>query len=159
MPAYLLGWNELAGCQANNLAGCKPKESPVELLSTEFESTISCNYSALFYHIARTDCHGSAKRIPDDFSSFPPIPFALFEPPEYPIRKPNSNAPPIPNTVENSCSAHLLSFSVPKKRRRGRSHRVATSFQLPSILNGASVIVTVLLLLQVPFQFIRLDTM
>ncbi|XP_068316028.1 protein FLOWERINGUS D isoform X1 [Pyrus communis] len=74
---------------------------------------------------------------PDDFSSFPPIPFALFVPPENPIPNPNSIAGPIPNTVENPSSAHLLSFSVPKKRRRGRPHRVATSFQLPLIPNGA----------------------
>ncbi|KAL6290678.1 hypothetical protein ACE6H2_008188 [Prunus campanulata] len=71
---------------------------------------------------------------PDDFSSFPPIPFALFVPLENP--NPNSNAAPIPNTVENPSSAHLLSFSVPKKRRRGRPHRVPTSFQLPPIPNG-----------------------
>ncbi|KAM1406337.1 hypothetical protein ACFXTH_001020 [Malus domestica] len=76
---------------------------------------------------------------PDDFSSFPPIPFALFVPPENPIPNPNSIAGPIPNTVANPSSTHLLSFSVPKKRRRGRPHRVATSFQLPPIPNGALI--------------------
>ncbi|KAM5555930.1 protein FLOWERING LOCUS D [Rosa sericea] len=77
---------------------------------------------------------------PDDFSSFPPIPFALFVPPENPNPNPNPNpnstAAPSQTSIEDPSSAHLLSFTVPKKRRRGRPHRPATSFQVPQILNG-----------------------
>ncbi|KAK9913180.1 hypothetical protein M0R45_037004 [Rubus argutus] len=74
---------------------------------------------------------------PDDFSSFPPIPFALFVPPESPIPNPNSTAAPSQSSIGDPSAAHLLSFTVPKKRRRGRPHRVATSFQVPPMPNGA----------------------
>lgn len=82
---------------------------------------------------------------PDDFSSFPPIPFTLYFPEEnpLPITKPNtnpkteSNPSPsltsIPDTIQipNSSSGNLLSFSIPKKRRRGRLHRSSTTFHIP----------------------------
>ncbi|KAL6123917.1 hypothetical protein ACLB2K_076433 [Fragaria x ananassa] len=75
---------------------------------------------------------------PDDFSSFPPIPFALVVPPENPNPNPNPTPPPsqTPLEVEDLSSSHPLSFTVPKKRRRGRSHRPATSFHLPQFPNG-----------------------
>lgn len=79
--------------------------------------------------------------LPDQFSSFPPIPFALFVPPDNlnPDPNPDPASTAIPNSIQipNPSSGHLLSFSVPKKRRRGRPQRNTTSFQIPHFLNGA----------------------
>ncbi|KAE7997151.1 hypothetical protein FH972_001807 [Carpinus fangiana] len=80
---------------------------------------------------------------PDQFSSFPPLQFIPYPPPLNPNSNPNPNANSSPyNPTEipiqdpNSTSpSHLLSFTVPKKRRRGRPQRRATSFHLPLIPN------------------------
>lgn len=79
--------------------------------------------------------------LPDQFASFPPIPFALFVPPDNLNSDPNpdpvSTAAPSSIQIPNPGSGHLLSFSVPKKRRRGRPHRSATtSFRIPHFPNG-----------------------
>ena len=89
---------------------------------------------------------------PDQFSSFPPLQFIAFPPTPNPNPSPNynHNPNPIPNDPTetqfqlqnpNPTSAnHLLSFTVPKKRRRGRPQRKAASFHVPPlpnvILNG-----------------------
>ncbi|GMN50997.1 hypothetical protein TIFTF001_020151 [Ficus carica] len=82
--------------------------------------------------------------IADQFSLFPPIPFTLYDPhqipnPEpFPVLLPNAN----PNPNQNSdptpipSSSHFLSFSIPKKRRRGRPQRSSTSFNIAHFPNG-----------------------
>ncbi|KAF5453411.1 hypothetical protein F2P56_028315 [Juglans regia] len=76
----------------------------------------------------------------DQFSSFPPLQFIPYPPPLNPNPNPNPN--PSPNNASNTAiqnpnlaSTNLLSFTVPKKRRRGRPQRKATSFLLPPIPN------------------------
>lgn len=97
---------------------------------------------------------------PDQFSSFPPLQFIPFPPPPNPSPSPspspnynhNPNLDSNPSTddpietqfqIQNpspTSTNHLLSFTVPKKRRRGRPQRKAASFHVPPlpnvILNG-----------------------
>ncbi|XP_075670825.1 protein FLOWERING LOCUS D [Castanea sativa] len=97
---------------------------------------------------------------PDQFSSFPPLQFIPFPPPPNPNpspspspsynHNPNLNSNPSPDEpietqfqIQNpspTSTNHLLSFTVPKKRRRGRPQRKAASFHVPPlpnvILNG-----------------------
>ena len=95
---------------------------------------------------------------PDQFSSFPPLQFIPFPPPPDPNpspspnynHNPNLNSNPSPDDaietqfqIQNpspTSTNHLLSFTVPKKRRRGRPQRKAASFHVPPlpnvILNG-----------------------
>lgn len=86
------------------------------------------------------------------FASFPPIPFSLYVPQDNLYSNPNPDPDPdpdpvsttIPNSIQipSPSSSHFLSFSVPKKRRRGRPQRSSTSFQIPHFpigtLNGNS---------------------
>ncbi|KAF2318485.1 hypothetical protein GH714_008218 [Hevea brasiliensis] len=69
---------------------------------------------------------------PEDFSS---LPLEFIPYPPLPDPTPNPNSIPNPTLSLNSNPNHFFSFSVPKKRRRGRSQRSATtsatSFQLP----------------------------
>ncbi|XP_023912111.1 protein FLOWERING LOCUS D [Quercus suber] len=95
---------------------------------------------------------------PDQFSSFPPLQFIPFPPPPNPNPSPSPNYNHNPNLDSNpspddpietqfqiqnpspTSTNHLLSFTVPKKRRRGRPQRKAASFHVPPlpnvILNG-----------------------
>lgn len=98
---------------------------------------ITFSFSSVTTHSDTPTVMNPPNEFPDDFSSFPPIPFALFVPPENPIPNPNSTAAPSQSSIGDSSSAHLLSFTVPKKRRRGRPHRVATSFHELPMPNGA----------------------
>lgn len=99
---------------------------------------------------------------PDQFSSFPPLQFIPFPPPPNPSPSPNYNHNPNldsnPSTddpietqfqIQNpspTSTNHLLSFTVPKKRRRGRPQRKAASFHVPPlpnvILNGNNGLVS-----------------
>ncbi|KAK4799592.1 hypothetical protein SAY86_024957 [Trapa natans] len=84
----------------------------------------------------------------DLFAGFPPLEFYPFEPLPNPNPVPPLPPPPVPlenlaipasDTGDNLSSAYNLfsSFTIPKKRRRGRSQRnVAPSFQLPPFPNG-----------------------
>ncbi|PON34568.1 Histone lysine-specific demethylase [Trema orientale] len=84
--------------------------------------------------------------IADQFSLFPPIPFTLYDPHEIPNPEPISvpelnpnpspitDPTPVPSSIQisNPSSSHnILSFSIPKKRRRGRPQRGSTSFNIP----------------------------
>ncbi|KAL5569394.1 hypothetical protein UlMin_025969 [Ulmus minor] len=79
--------------------------------------------------------------IVDQFDSFPPIPFTLFDLqenlnlPHNP--NPNSDPIPVPTPLPNPSFGNVLSFSIPKKRRRGRPQRSSTSFQIPHFPNDA----------------------
>lgn len=103
---------------------------------------------------------------PDQFSSFPPLQFIPFPPPPNPSPSPspspnynhNPNLDSNPSTddpietqfqIQNpspTSTNHLLSFTVPKKRRRGRPQRKAASFHVPPlpnvILNGNNGLVS-----------------
>ncbi|KAF3951949.1 hypothetical protein ACB098_06G184500 [Castanea mollissima] len=90
---------------------------------------------------------------PDQFSSFPPLQFIPYPPPPNPnpspspnyYHNPNLNSNPSPDEpietqfqIQNpspTSTNHLLSFTVPKKRRRGRPQRKAASFHVPPLPN------------------------
>lgn len=87
----------------------------------------------------------------DLFAEFPPLEFYPFEPlpnpnpvpppppPPPPSLPPENLAIPASNPEHNPSSAYnpFATFTIPKKRRRGRSQRnVAPSFQLPPLPNG-----------------------
>ncbi|GKV34172.1 hypothetical protein SLEP1_g42579 [Rubroshorea leprosula] len=77
---------------------------------------------------------------PDQFySPFPPPKFTPTPPQPNAECNPNFTEIPTPNpsteSSVGSSSDQLLSFSVPKKRRRGRPQRSATWFTIPSIPN------------------------
>ncbi|OWM70226.1 hypothetical protein CDL15_Pgr026076 [Punica granatum] len=86
----------------------------------------------------------------DLFAEFPPLEFYPFDPlptSPTPIPPPPSSLPaenltvppsdPNPNPNLSSVYNPLAAFTVPKKRRRGRSQRnVPPSFQLPTLPNG-----------------------
>ena len=88
--------------------------------------------------------------IADQFSLFPPIPFSLYDPHEIPNPNPEPNPIPNPSPITDptpiptsiqipdpTSSAHnILSFSIPKKRRRGRPQRSSTSFTIPQFPNA-----------------------
>lgn len=89
--------------------------------------------------------------IADQFSLFPPIPFTLYDPHEIPNPEPISvpdlnpnpspiaDPTPIPSSIQihdPSSSHNILSFSIPKKRRRGRPQRSSTAFNIPHFANG-----------------------
>ncbi|KAB1219032.1 hypothetical protein CJ030_MR3G015052 [Morella rubra] len=81
----------------------------------------------------------------DQFSSFPPLQFIPYPPPLNPNPSPNPNlnssSGPHNGTetsIENPspiATNHLLSLTIPKKRRRGRPQRKATSFLFSPIPN------------------------
>ncbi|KAL3732018.1 hypothetical protein ACJRO7_028805 [Eucalyptus globulus] len=82
---------------------------------------------------------------PDPFAEFPPLEFYPFEPlpnpsptPLPPPPPPGPPSPQNPSPASASASAYnpLLSFTVPKKRRRGRSQRNVASLQLPPLPSG-----------------------
>ncbi|KAJ8766004.1 hypothetical protein K2173_020520 [Erythroxylum novogranatense] len=66
----------------------------------------------------------NANTTADDFSALPLefIPYPPLPEPTPPTHNPNSTAPATPTLTPN----HFLSFSIPKKRRRGRSQRSTT---------------------------------
>lgn len=84
-------------------------------------------------------------QFPEQISSFPPPQFA-----SYPLQQnhsvsmdPNANNPAPnwgenPNPNPNPSLNHYLSFSVPKKRRRGRPQRSPASFRVPVVVNGTT---------------------
>uniref|UniRef100_A0A803NWH0 SWIRM domain-containing protein n=1 Tax=Cannabis sativa TaxID=3483 RepID=A0A803NWH0_CANSA len=88
--------------------------------------------------------------IADQFSLFPPIPFTLYDPHEISLPLPDLNPNPTPLNaitdpvpvpssiqIEEPSSTHnILSFSIPKKRRRGRPQRGSTSFTIPQFPTG-----------------------
>ncbi|KAJ7970484.1 Lysine-specific histone demethylase 1-like protein [Quillaja saponaria] len=79
-------------------------------------------------------------QVPEQFSPFPSVQFSLYQQDNTAFPNPSNN--PIPNLVPTPIqnpdlgSNHLLSFSVPKKRRRGRPQRNLMSFRVPFIPNG-----------------------
>lgn len=77
-------------------------------------------------------------QIPEQVASFPPPQFAPYPPQQNPNVFLDPNANSAPNWVENPNpnSNHYLSFSVPKKRRRGRPQRSPASFRVPVVVNG-----------------------
>ncbi|XP_028788986.1 LOW QUALITY PROTEIN: protein FLOWERING LOCUS D [Neltuma alba] len=78
-------------------------------------------------------------QFPEQLSSFPPPHFVPCPPQQDHNVFPDPNAKSVTNLVENPnpSSNHYLSFSVPKKRRRGRPQRSPASFRVPVVFNGA----------------------
>ncbi|KAI4347689.1 hypothetical protein L6164_008477 [Bauhinia variegata] len=80
--------------------------------------------------------------IPQQMSSFPPSVLAPCTPQQNPnvFLDSNANATPnwVPIPVENPNPNldHYLSFSIPKKRRRGRPQRNPASFRIPIVPSG-----------------------